>query len=172
MKINLKNDARKIYNHIKRRVKDYPKYINPGPGEDEDPISQITLGYSVDQSGWIALVFDTRPGAEPDGEWNSYIEENMLEFASWSEAIDALFDENEPIELTLPDGKKQTLGEDDDLTEVVGVMLKDVLLQARKENLFHDLPIAKSNLMGVEDQEGAYGWPDYDDRFKLGWIKK
>ena len=116
MKINLKNDARKIYNHIKRRVKDYPKNINPGPGEDEDPISQITLGYSVDQSGWIALVFDTRPGAEPDGEWNSYIEENMLEFTSWSEAIDALFDENEPIELTLPDGKKQTLGEDDDLT--------------------------------------------------------
>ena len=33
----------------------------------------ITLGFQCDQDGWICLVFDTRPNAEPDGEWNSYI---------------------------------------------------------------------------------------------------
>ncbi|QDV53990.1 hypothetical protein [Gimesia fumaroli] len=172
MKLNLKNDAKKIYQLVKKRVRDYPIYINRGPGEDEDPISQITLGYSVDQAGWIALVFDTRPDSEPDGEWNSYIEENQLEFPKWAKAVDAFCDKGEPIELILPDGNQQTLGEDDDLAEVIGKVLKEILLKARKEKLFKDLPIAKSNMMGVEDQVGAYGWPDYDDRFKLGWIRK
>lgn len=173
MKINLKQDRQAIVKHLKQRIRDYPVYVNQGPGADEDPITQITLGYSVAQAGWIALVFDTRPGAEPDGEWNSYIEENMLEFPQWSEAVDALWDNDEPIQLTLPDGSKQNLGEDEgEPVEQIGSMLKDILLQAREENLFAGLPIARKNLMGVEDTEGAYGWPDYDNRFKQGWIIK
>ena len=128
----------------------------------------LTLGYQVSQAGWVALVFDTRPDAEPDGEWQSYIEENRLEFPSWLEAVDALWDDGELIELVLPNGKRKKLGEDDDLAEPIGEMLKGVLLLARKDKCFDDLPLAKKSSMGIEDHDGAYGWPDYDKRFKDG----
>jgi hypothetical protein len=170
MKINLQSDAKTIYNYVKQRVADYPIYVNAGPGEDDDPISHMTLGFQVYQAGWVALVFDTRPNGSPDGEWQSYIEENCLEFPKWLKAVDAHRDDGEPIELTLPNGKKQKLGEDDDLAETVGVMLKDILLQARKDKCFQKLPIAKKSSMGVEDHDGAYGWPDYDKRYKDGRI--
>ena len=168
MKINLKSDAQTIYAHIKQRIADYPVYVNGGPGEDDDPITHLTLGYQVSQAGWVALIFDTRPDGEPDGEWQSYVEENWLEFPMWLEAVDALWDDGEPIELTLPNGKKRKLGEDDDLAEPVGEMLKNLLLQARKDKCFKDLPLAKKSCMGVEDHDGAYGWPDYDKRLKDG----
>ncbi len=92
MKIDLKADAKSVYEYVKQRVADYPVYINNGPGEDEDPILQITLGFQISQAGWVALVFDTRPNGSPDGEWQSYIEENCLEFPHWLDAVDALFD--------------------------------------------------------------------------------
>jgi hypothetical protein len=170
MKIDLKADAKKIYAYIKQRVKDYPVYVNAGPGEDADPISQITLGYEVAQESWVALVFDTRPDGSPDGEWNSYIEENTLEIPHWAKAIDALFDDEEPIELTLPDGKKKKFGEDDELAEPVGEMLKNLLLQARQEKVFGKLPLAKKCSMGVEHHDGAYGWPAYEKRYKDGRV--
>ena len=128
------------------------------------------LGYQVSQAGWVAIVFDTRPDGSPDGHWQSYIEENWLEFPQWLEAVDALWDDGEPIELTLTNGKTKKLVEDDDLAAYVGETLKGILLQARKERCFKDLPLAKKNSMGIEDHDGAYGWPDYDKRYKDGRV--
>jgi hypothetical protein len=87
-----------------------------------------------------------------------------------ADAVDALFDNGEPIELVLPNGKKRKLGEDDELAEPVGQMLKDILIQARKDKCFKKLPLAKKCSMGVEDHDGAYGWPDYDKRYKDGRV--
>jgi len=168
MKIDLKVDAKSVYEYVKQRVLDYPIYVNNGPGEDDDPISQITLGFQVSQGGWVALVFDTRADGAPDGEWQSFIEENWLEFPHWLDAVDALFDSGESIDLVLPNGKKRKLGEDDDLAEAVGQMLKNILLQAGKDKCFKDLPLARQCSMSVEDHDGAYGWPDYDKRYKDG----
>ncbi len=170
MKIDLKADATTINKYVKQRVADYPVYVNNGPGEDDDPVSQITLGFQVSQAGWVAFVFDTRPDGSPDGEWQSYIEENWLEFPHWLDAVDALFDNGEPIELVLPNGKKRKLGEDDELAEPVGQMLKDILIQARKAKCFNELPIATKCSMGVEDHDGAYGWPDYAKRYRDGRV--
>lgn len=170
MKINLQADAKKIYAYVKQRVADYPIYVNAGPGEDNDPITHISLGFQVSQAAWVALVFDTRPDGAPDGQWQSYIESNWLKFPNWLKAVNSLYDDGEPIEVTLPNGKKQTLGEDDDLAEPVGVMLKDILLQARKDKCFNGLPIAKKSCMGVEDHDGAYGWPEYEKRFEYGRV--
>ena len=68
MRIDLKKDFERVVEHIAKRCKDYPVYVNAGPGEDEDAIRLITLGFQFDQAGWIALIFDTRPTAEFDGE--------------------------------------------------------------------------------------------------------
>jgi len=168
MKIDLKADSKTVYEYVKRRVANYRTQANNGPGEDDAPISLITLGYQVSQAGWVALVFDTRPDSAPDGEWQSYIEENFLEFPHWLDAVDALFDSGESIDLVLPNGKTRTIGEDDDFAEPVGQMLKAILLQARKDKCFKDLPLGKKCSMGVEDHDGAYGWPEYDNRYKDG----
>ena len=168
MKIDLKSDAETVFNHLKKRVADYPDYVNIGPGEDDAPITYITLGYQVSQSGWVALIFDTRPDGGPDGEWQAHIGDNCLEFSGWLKAVDALWDDGEPIELILHDGKKETLGQDDDLAAPVGQMLASVLVRARTEKCFHDLPLAENRSMGVEDHDGAFGWPSYDNRFTDG----
>lgn len=143
MNKQLKNDAKLIVDFIAQRVQDYPVYINNGPGNDEDPISQITLGYQVSQAGWIALVFDTRPDGSPDGEWQSYITENWLELTHWADSIDA---------------------------ELVGGMLKDILIQSRGNKMFSSLPIAENCSMGVEDHDGMYGWPSYNERYNDGRV--
>lgn len=173
MIIDLQADAETIYNYLQERIDEYPEYINAGPGEDEDPISLITFGYQADQAGWVALVFDTRPDASPDGEWNAFIEDNWLEFPEWQEAIEMLYDDDtpEPIDLVLPDGSKQRVTQDDEgLSEAIGEMLKNLLIQARKAKLFADLPLAENCIMGVEDHDGAYGWPEWEKRHKDGKV--
>lgn len=79
MAINLKQEYSKLRRHLKQRVREYPVYENLGLGRDDDSISMITAGFDFDQSGWVALVFDTRPKASPDGEWNGYIDDNLLD---------------------------------------------------------------------------------------------
>lgn len=173
MIIDLQADAETIYDYIQERVDEYPDYINAGPGEDEDPISLITLGYQADQAGWVALVFDTRPAAEPDGEWNAFIEDNALEFPEWQEAVEKLYDEDEPepIDVVLPEGTKIRVTQDDDgLTEAIGDMLRDLLIKARKAKLFELLPRTEGCLMGVEDHDGNYGWPEWEKRSKDGRV--
>jgi hypothetical protein len=170
MNIDLKADSRTIQDFIRQRVRDYPDYDNHGPGENDGPIYQITLGFQISQAGWVALVFDTRRDGWSDGQWQSYIEENWLEFPDWLEATEAFDESGETIELIPPNGKKRELGEDENLVNIIGEMLKDILIQARKEKLLPKLPIAKTCVMGVEDHDGGYGWPDYENIHVLGRV--
>lgn len=178
MKIDLKKDIKTVSKQIADRVRDYAEYVNNGPGEDDDPVSQITLGFAFDQSGWIALVFDTRPDAESDGEWQAYIEENEVAFEHWFDAVDPLHEatafggEAEPLSITTHDGKKKTLKSYDveEIAEYVGAMLFQALVDARDSGLLAKLPLGEQCLMGVEEQDGYYGWPHYKDRIKLGRV--
>lgn len=92
MRLNLQTDARKLRKYIERRIKDYPVYENLGPGEDDDPIALITVGFYAEQGGYVNLVFDTRPKAEVDGEWTVHIdnETNTLPFPKWFAANEAI----------------------------------------------------------------------------------
>jgi hypothetical protein len=138
-----------------------------GPGEQGAPIQQIDLGYQFDQAGWIALVFDTRPDAEPDGQWQNYIEENMLELNHWCELFDTVADNEEPMTITLCDGSTQLVEpgiEMEELAEYFGTMLRDALIEARKAGVLAKLPLADHCLMGVEEMEGNYGWPECENR--------
>ena len=181
MKIDLRKDYKAISKHVAQRVRDYDKYVNIGPGEDEDPVSQITLGYQFDQAGWVALVFDTRPNAGregEDGEWQKYINETAQDFHHWFEAIDPLLQayvdevECEPLVIILHTGTKVTVEsyDDEEIAKHIGEMLWQVLVDARESGLFARLPLAKQCLMGVSEHDGNYGWPIYKDRIKLGRV--
>jgi hypothetical protein len=47
-------------------------------------------------------------------------------------------------------------------------MLKALLLEARDAGVFKNLPTAKQCHLGVEEHDGRYGWPMYEDRGKKG----
>lgn len=159
--LDLCADAKTIADYVKRRVQDYPVYINAGPGEDDDKITQITLGYSFDQSGWVALVFDTRPVSEYDGEWQAYIKETCLELPHWAEAIETMCESNLKLAVTLADGSKKTPApgtEPAAMAAVFGKTLQRIMNQACEEKLFSKLPLAKQCLLAVEEHEGNWGW--------------
>ncbi|MBA4030002.1 MAG: hypothetical protein C0478_03775 [Planctomyces sp.] len=164
MQLDLRRTVSFLQKHIEERIRDYDLCINEGPGGDETPIKQITIGYQFDQAGWLSIVFDTRSTAANDGEWNTFIESNAIEVTDWHNAYSDLVENGSPINLTLPDGSERRLGENTTvkyLAELIGTTIRDVLIHARDEGSFNDLPISEDCFYVVEEHDGAYGWSDH-----------
>jgi hypothetical protein len=167
VRLNLKTDLSRILKYIERRCREFLIYEHPGPGRDDDPIRLITLGYSFDQAGWVALVFDTRPKAEVDGEWQSFIEDAMQPFDKWQLACDAMFDSDSELSITDHDGTSHTFtaeSETKEIAECFGLVCREALLQAKKKGLFKSLPLAKQVRLVVEEHEGHYGWVEREEK--------
>ncbi len=174
MHIDLKEDYSRVFSYLKKRIADYPASDSEGPGESSAPITQMNFGFQFDQAGWVAWVVDTRPDAEPDGEWNSYIEKNCLELNHWFKAVDELFENNTPF--TLNTHNESTLEIDtaiemEELASHFGNMLRDVLLEARSSGLFGSLPLSKQCVMFIEEHDSLYGWPEYDTLMVDGLVQ-
>jgi hypothetical protein len=159
MKIDLQREFADIYAHLAERVRNFdPAGANVlgGPG----PIKMIEVGFEYSQTGWLVVVFDTRPDAEPDGEWTALIEGNEFERPHWLEVGEA----DGPITLVQLDGTETELSEDEEPAEILGELIKQVVFKARADGVFAGLPKAVGCELGVEHFGGAYGWPEYDDR--------
>ncbi|MEQ8634769.1 hypothetical protein [Gimesia maris] len=166
VQLNLRKDAREIYQHLLQRVREYPVYINNGPGEDADDIRQITLGFSYAQSGWIAVVFDTRPDAEVDGTWQNFIEENCIDYPHWNAAWDQVSEGKCQLKVLLPLGKKTDVApfaEMDEFASSLGQALSGLLIKARDAGEFSSLPVDANCFLTVEDHDGAFGWNTFLD---------
>lgn len=164
-RLDLRKDFDEIYAYVVKRVKSFDPETNDGPG-DSGPVRFMEFGFSFEQSGWVVLVFDTRPDGQPDGEWNGYIEGNDMQRPKWLAACDTLYEK--PLTIILPDGAEQSLAPEshDDLAAMLGNLLKNILLKAKSNGVFAALPKAKRCEIGVEEHEGRYGWPMYEDRGK------
>ena len=112
----------------------------------------IEVGFEYAQSAWVVVVFDTRPDAAPDGEWNAHIEGNELERPSWLEAGEANMEG--PITLVRLDGKEVKLRKNTELAKPLGELVKAVLLKARADGVFDGLPKADGCELGVEHTRG------------------
>jgi hypothetical protein len=163
MTLDLRRDFDDVYAFVLNRIHGFDPSANNGPGKP-GPVRQIDLGFEYYPSGWVAVVFDTRPDAEPDGEWNSYIEGNELARAHWQEAGEANLDG--PITLVQLDGTETVFPAGAELAEPLGELLKLVLLKVRADGVFEKLPKAAGCELSVEHHEGAYGWPVYEKRGK------
>jgi len=180
MKLDLRQFITPIVKQIERRVREFDPADNVSPGESGDTIHQIVLGFQFDQAAWVALVFDTRPDADPvyDGEWQSSIEENTLdcEVDQWMEAYEEIFGNESKVAFTTLEGKTVKVGpyrDDDDeaeerlttqLAELFGGVCREALKVAHAQKLFASLPLADTACLRVDEHEGQYGWPDYDSR--------
>jgi hypothetical protein len=49
---------------------------------------------------------------------------------------------------------------------ILGDLLKSVLLRARSDGVFAHLPRSPQCELGVEEHDGNYGWPAYEERGK------
>lgn len=160
IRLDLRRDFAEIYAHFASRVQGFDPAgtdVLGGPG----PVKMIEVGYEYAQAGWVVVAFDTRPDAEPDGEWTNLItEENMLARPHWREAGEA----EGPVTLVQPDGTETKLGEDAELAVPLGELIKAVVIKAREDGVFARLPKGPGCELGVEHFDGVYGWPQYEAR--------
>jgi hypothetical protein len=162
-RLDLRKDFTEVAAFIAARARAFDPAANPGPGKGRR-VSRIDIGFGLFQSGWVCLVFDTRRNPEPDGEWNEYIEDTVLERPKWATACEAV--EAGPLTLVLPGGARRDLaaGDTGSLVAALGGTLRAVLLQARDDGVFATLPRTARCELGVEEQDGSYGWPAYEAR--------
>ena len=135
--------------------------------EKSDPVYQINFGFEFGESNWVALVFDRREDAGPDGEWYSMIaQRDFLERPKWP--IWHELPEGEEVIFINVAGERVEVMEDPDnrICRVVGDALRDTLLKAREDGVFAGLPKGEECHLAVENFEGYYGWPLYEDRGK------
>ena len=161
-KLNLKSNRKRILTHVRQRVRDYPSYVNQGPGNDEDPISQISVGYETEQRGWFALVFDTRQNSKNDGEWTKWIDDVMIEFPTWLTNDDFptqievnRFDSTEPSDSYC----FRTLMSFEQYAREIGNMLIEALIELREKKVFQKLPLTPGCRIHVEEFDGHLEWP-------------
>lgn len=175
MKIDLKKDQKTLRNYIEKRIQDYPSYENLGPGEDDDPIRLITLGFYAEQGGYVNLVFDTRPKADVDGEWTIHIdnESNTCHFPRWYDCYMAVC-ESEDVTITRHDGEKVLIQDnqisDEDLNQLFGEMLLATMQELRTNGSLAKLPLASNAVFVIEEFDGRYFWPTYETRKTTGRI--
>ena len=162
-RLDLRKDFADIYRFVSERVESFDPATNDGPGKGKR-VARIDLGYQFDQAGWVALVFDTRRGAEPDGQWNAHIVGNWLERPKWLAAAEA--NEDQPILFIMPDGTRREIppGSYDEFATILGDLLKGVVLKARSDGVLAELPRSPRCELGVEEHDGRYGWPIYEAR--------
>jgi hypothetical protein len=161
MMLDLRRDFTEIYAHLVELV----RVFNPSGGNvlgDGGPLKMVEVGFEYSQTGWVVIVFDTRPNAEPDGEWTALIEDNKLERPNWLQAGEAIIDG--PITVIRLDGSKAKLSAGTELAQIFGEVLKAVVLKARANGVFMRLPKAPGCELGVEHFSGAYAWPLYEER--------
>ena len=170
MKLDLAKDQKRIRRYILQRIKDYPHYVNDGPGDDEDPIQLVTRAYYHAQTGYFALVFDTRKSADNDGSWTLHLndETTLLHFPRWCAFLESWYAGN-PCQLALPDGSTcrvtQQTHTHEEIAQLFGEMLRDTMLRLRDEGALQDLPLALDAFLIVEEFDGHWGWPaSYETR--------
>jgi len=160
-KLDLRKDFNAVYKHLEERVRKF----DPAGGNvlgGPDPIKMIEVGFEYSQAGWVVVIFDTRPNAEPDGEWTSLIEGNELERPHWLQACEANLEGS--ITVILLDGTEASLPSGTELADILGEVVKAAVLKARGDGVFAGLPKAPGCELGIEHFAGAYGWPVYEER--------
>ena len=124
----------------KKAIEDYlERRVRECPPDKK--IHFIQAGYQIDQAGRFCLFFDTRHGAGPDGSWT--LEEDVLDV---------------PTFLEFEDYERQV--------ESKGEMIKSIVLKYRESGFFKQLNLSDDCDIGIEEFDGGWGWPSYDERKK------
>ncbi|MFH5806084.1 hypothetical protein [Alienimonas sp. DA493] len=153
--IDLRAEAEDFRAFLKKRLAEFDPADNFGPGE-EGPVTLTTVGADAGQGGWIAVVFDTRPNARPDGKWTLYLDEGTtLDRAHWTDCWERLC-EDEEVVVTELDGATTAETDPDALSARLGRMLAGVVAEERAA-LPDGVPDARE-AWSVEDFDGGWAY--------------
>ncbi len=81
MVIDIREDVPEMLEYVRQRVDAHLATVSKDKALP--PVKMIEFGFEFGQGNWVALVFDTRPDAEPDGEWTRDIDRILLERPKW-----------------------------------------------------------------------------------------
>jgi len=168
MELDLRKDREVLRDYILKRISGYSEATNIGPGDANDAIMLITVGYYADQGGYVNLVCDTRENAEVDGEWTLHIDnaENTCAFPHWNAACEAVY-EGDEVSAIRHDGVTIKLDGSVDpeaMQAVFGDMILDVVTELREQGAFRELPLRPDAFVVIEEFDGQYFWPTYETR--------
>lgn len=166
--IDLREDAKVFRRELESNVKSIAA-AKPAS------LSALEIGYSCDQSGWIFIHADERPQHERDGQWTTEIDEDRcIDFEHWIEAIESSY-EGEAFTVIKIDGtpfvvpaldedaEEQDDDADDPFVVAIGEMILDVLMKAKSDGVFTPLNTFGTVQLDIEDFNGGWGWPEYDE---------
>lgn len=165
--IDLRKDAEDVRALLIEGIHRYvAANADPVRAPDHPPVSALSLTYDCGFAARVLLHFDTRPDFEPDGTWTHDSFEELPR-PEWEQAYTTL--QEGDLQVIDADGSTRTLpaGTDDETyAGFFGPMLVGALTSAREAGEFAPLPKTPGCELGVEEIEGLFGWPDYDDRGK------
>jgi hypothetical protein len=169
MLIDIRKDVPDFLAYIRQRVKEHLAISQKQ--KKPKPVTRIDFGFEFGQGNWTVLVFDTREDAEPDGEWTTQIKKGtILKRPKWP--VWHKLPEGEQVFFIDVKGRKVNVmkNPDEQICKIVGDAMTDALLTARDEGVFKPLVKSKKCEMGVENMEGYYGWPAYENRGKKNMV--
>ena len=162
MVIDIRKDVPEFEKYVARRVSEHVAASKKH--KKMKAVARIDFGFEFGQANWVALVFDTRKDAEPDGEWSRGINKILLKRPKWP--IWHKLHDDAIVEFIDLKGKKVNVMKNPDemICKIVGDTLKHVLITARDKGIFKPLLKTEKCELGVENLEGYYGWPAYEKR--------
>jgi hypothetical protein len=164
--IDLRKDADDLRGMLKDAVRLYATlHKAAASGESHPLVTRIDLVFSLgdgESTPWVHLHLDTKAGSEPDGD-PTHLDFMKLPRENWLPAVEAVYDDRK-VAIQKVDGKIRKCDEAR-LTQEIGDFLVSILLTAKADGVFAELPRAVRCELGVEDPTaGAFGWPLYEDR--------
>ena len=133
--------------------------------------------HAINQAGFLSTPTNVQHN-QRDGEWTTSIEdEKLIKYDHWIEAIEASF-EGKAFTVIKYDGSKFEVAFDEDEPEedsedpfvkAVGEMILEVLRAAKVDGVFSQLKPFGSVQLDIEDFNGGWGWPEYDDLGKTNF---
>lgn len=163
MIVDIRKDIPDFLAYIRERVAQHVEAATKS--QTAESVTRIDFGFEFGQGNELWLVFDTRADAEPDGHWTMQCGEirelKRPDWPIWHELPD-----DEVVYFIDLNGQKINVMDnpDEQICEIVGDAMKHALLVARDQGVFNSLPRAERCELGVENMEGFYGWPIYEDR--------
>lgn len=175
MILDLRKDARTIRKFLAERVKSYIA----GEAKRRGSISAVGITYEFAQRGWVLIHFDNRPVHERDGEITSS-RKDRIKLPHWFAVVKALhyfttadFDpewgtygrviRKRPVTIILPDGTRKNAINitENAYSAILGKLIKEVALRAKKEKCFDKLPKHPICQLDIDDFNGTWAWPGY-----------
>lgn len=137
MKFSIEKEASDIKEYITERVAAY---------SNTQKVKMIEFGFQFDQGGIFCVYFDTREDASPDGTWTMKLKGNCLERAHWPEVCEGY--------------------EDNEFAQMLGNLIRRIVFELKDSGTFKALNKHENCEIGIEEMNGFYGWPNYEDRGK------